>query len=561
MFITDIRSSNREGTHLVMSLCLAPGNTKTYVIVAIALLVSLALVLDQNVKAGPPEYERYVHTFVSSTINWTYMEKPLFAVTINESQVDIGQNWSIVCPLEASHSYHVYCYGRWVNTNSTPKTDYDVYVYNPLGELEGYHTEAAGLPEHLGTTTSDPTFTPRHSGNYTFVVSNDPRESNGAEQATFMIIESAECNEWHERYIEGKDASDEPLFNTSWAYDFWTEKAYVEVFVDVPDSLDMYEARLYLMSDNRTVNRTVLNEVPLAWEPGLRGEHNSTLGGYSLESREYRGVAYASCEQYGQDMFLNFNASRVGNGLYHLVLIGEAGKGTVKFLVKTEFGTAALLPSVVPGRVYPQNETIVAYVTNGTNLTSASLYYSSDGWKNVSAVNMEIVEGRTCNATIPGQATGYSVAFKVEVTDILRNLLGANGSYTVKYASTISLSAERETITAGESIKVNGFMTPGAKGKSVTVIFSAQNTSKEVIAYTDADGAFAASLQTENITTWEIAARFDGDSTTYSSLSTYLTVKVEEPTFLAKYSLYLGGGIGTIIGFAGLVVYLKKFRQ
>ncbi len=52
---------------------------------------------------------------------------------------------------------------------------------------------------------------------------------------------------------------------------------------------------------------------------------NNLVGGYNLESKEYRGVAYASCEFYGQDMFLNFTSPFPGKNLYHLVFIGEVG--------------------------------------------------------------------------------------------------------------------------------------------------------------------------------------------------------------------------------------------
>jgi hypothetical protein len=38
-------------------------------------------------------------------------------------------------------------------------------------------------------------------------------------------------------------------------------------------------------------------------------------------------------------------------------------------------------------------------------------------------------------------------------------------------------------------------------------------------------------------------------------------VRVDEPTFVMKYSLYLGGGIGGGVAIAGIAVYLKKYRQ
>ena len=181
------------------------------------------------------DYTNYVHNYVNSaTGNYTMIEKPFFPVMINNSQIPIGGNWTIIAPLQAAHNYHVYCYGAWVNTSSAAKTDYDIYVFDPQGTLESSHTEAAGFPEHLGTTTNDSLFTPKQSGNYSFVIKNDPRESEGSQQATFMIIENLELDKWHTLYIEGKDSGSSPSFHTSWAYEFVTNASKVELYIKVP---------------------------------------------------------------------------------------------------------------------------------------------------------------------------------------------------------------------------------------------------------------------------------------------------------------------------------------
>ena len=87
------------------------------------------------------EYTNYVHNFVNAEGNCTYIEKPMFPVLINSSQIPIGENWTIICPLQAGHNYHIYFYGAWINTSSTAKTDYDIYVYDPTGKL-GKHTHS-----------------------------------------------------------------------------------------------------------------------------------------------------------------------------------------------------------------------------------------------------------------------------------------------------------------------------------------------------------------------------------------------------------------------------------
>ena len=533
-------------------------------LVALVVIVFLTLVaagLDFGAKGqNSLEHERYVHTYLNSGIlgNWTYMEKPMFPVFLNDSEVQIGYNWSVVCPLRANHSYHVYCYGEWIDWDWEPQTDYDVYVYDPFGEMEGYHTESAGFPEHLGTSVDEAFFVPRFSGNYTFVVENDPRESNGSEQATFMTIETVECNVWHDHYVKGKE-NELPVLETSWAYEFVTESQHIEVLVRVPENLDMYEARLYLMANPQEDMGSILNDVPLAWEPGLYGERDDMFGGYNLESREYRGLAYASCEFHGEDMFVSFTSPYPGKSLYHLVLIGEVGSGTIEFVVKTEFGNACLKPSIVPGRVYPLNDTVVAYVSNSTDLKNVTLQFSTDGWKNVTALDMEISNKRTCRTVIPGQAAGTFVSYKVEASDVLENVLVAYGNYSVKHPSVLNLTMISEAVYLGENITVRGDLTPAAEGLPVAVYFTSANESKQITCYTFGNGTFAASFKPETLETWKVQAKFSEDEFRYESLSFQLTIRVEEAPFWVKYSLYIGGGIGGI-AVIGVIVYWRKSR-
>ena len=249
------------------------------------------------------EYNNYVHTYInSSNGNYTVLDKPMFPVMINSSQIQIGANWTIMCPLQEGHDYHVYCYGAWVNTSSAAKTDYDIYVYNPQGTLESSHTAAAGFPEHLGTTTDDSLFTPQQTGNYSFVIINDPRESQGAQQLTFMVLEALTCNEWHTAHIDGTDGNNKPDFDTCWAYEFVTNASQIDIYINVPDTLDMYEARLYPMSDSSSLS---INDYPLPWEPGLYGNISATtkVGGYNFENNGYRGVATLAASIWGNRCF------------------------------------------------------------------------------------------------------------------------------------------------------------------------------------------------------------------------------------------------------------------
>jgi len=491
----------------------------------------------------------------------TYLPKPMVPVFFNESQIPIGREWSIVCPLEANHSYHVYCYGEWVNLGPDPETDYDINIYDPLGEMKGYHTESAGLPEHLGTTVNDPFFVPDQTGNYTFVIVNDAIESNGTQQATFMIIEDPGCNVWHERYIEGEEDHDPFALNTRWAYELATESQFVEVYVKVPITLDMYEARLYLMADPQSQNISILNGVPLAWEPGLYGNrsgNNRVIGGYNPETKGYRGVAWASCEQYGETMFMNFTSPFLGENLYHLVLIGEVGSGKIEFLVKTEFNQTSLIPSTMPERVYPNDNVTIAYTSNSTSLEQAVLEYSTDSWKTVNELNMEIRD-RTCWGSIPGQTAGTLVSFAVEANDTLEDVLAANGQFSVKQPSILNVTTSQAEVRVGENVTISGSLLPRAGNMSIIVSAFSENSSKEIECNTLEDGTFTTSFKVETVGNWIVSARFNGNDSIYQTESYQLEIRVDEP-LLAKYSLYIFGGTGAATAIV-IVLYIRKLRR
>jgi hypothetical protein len=482
----------------------------------------------------------------------------MFPVMLSQFQIPIGQNWTIVCPLEANLSYHVYCYGKWIDKGSEPKTDYDIYVYNPNGKLEGYHTASAGVLENLGSAVDAAFFVPKYSGNYTFVIVNDPRESAAAQQATFMIIQNIQCNTWQEYYMHAENGS-WSISKNCWAYEFMSDSKRLEIYVKVPDSLDVYETRLYLMADPKTA--TVSNGVPLAWEPGLYGNKNGVIGGYDLEKGAYRGVAYASCENLGQDMLISFTTPYTGKNLYHLVLIGEKGNGTVRFLIKTIFN-ASLQASIIPNKVYSNENATVAYISKSTDLLNATLQYSTDNWKHTTNILMNIFGDRNCRTVIPRQSAGTLVKYIVNATDVLENVLVASGSYSVKSPSMLNISLTSEAIVIGGNITVSGYLTPAANHTLIMLYFNSANQSQNIVCYTTADGSFTGSFRPSTTGIWAVQARFSGDTSRYESLSQLSSIRVEEPAFIVKYGLYIGIGAGVAAAaIVGIVVYRKKWRK
>ncbi|MGB9135120.1 MAG: hypothetical protein WCC63_06025 [Candidatus Bathyarchaeia archaeon] len=506
--------------------------------------------------------QNWTYTYVNEPPygNWTYTRKPVAPMKINSSQIQIGANWTYVYTLTANRTYHVYCYGDWVDDGASPKTDYDIYVYNQLGELEGYHTEAAGLPEHLGTTVDEPFFTPSHTGNYTFVVRNDPRESQSTDAATFMTIENVEPNLWHTSFIEGKQ-DNETVENTCWAYEFRANSEQVEIRVQVPDTLDMYEARLYLMANPSRKEFTLLNGVPLAWEPGLYGQVDKDLGGYNLDSKGFRGEAYASCEDFGQDMLINYTAPYKGESLYHLVLIGESGAGNLSFRVKTNFGDSELKLTGPIGKVYTDNETIITAISNNSLLQQAFLQYSIDNW-NTSTFSEMTLSNRTCNATVPGQAAGVTVSYRVEAYDFLDNKMTINGTYTVKHQPQVNFTLNKETVTLGENVSIGGFVAPALNQSEarVKLIFKAANGTT-VEQYRPLQGSnFSTSFKPFSLGSWSFRVEFSGDRERHDGVSITVSFIVVEPSFIVKYSMFIYAGVGITIA-ALIVVFLIRRRQ
>jgi len=501
------------------------------------------------------EYTKFVENFVNTQGNCTYIEKPMFPVLINNNQIPIGGNWTIICPLTAGLNYHIYFYGSYINTSSVAKTDYDVYVYDPQGNLESTHTQSAGLPEHLGTNVTVPLFTPTMTGNYTFVITNNPVDSQSAQEATFMIIENLPTDQWFTTYIEGTN-DDNTAFNTNWAFEFETNASTVELYVQVPNTLDMYEARLYLMNNAQS---PTLDNFPLPWEPRLYGNLSGSVGGYNFEPNSYRGVAFASCEYMGEPMFLNYTSPNVGANLYQLVLMGEVGAGTVTFMLKTNFENGTLTPQTIPSMVYPGNATEIAYSANDS-LAAAQLNYTTDDWNSSNIIDMQI-SNQTCSATIPGQDAEAFVQYNVNATDTMETSWYASGNYTVKNPATLNINLAQNKIVVGQSAEVQGTLTPSLNDTEVDVQFTTANSAKILNCTTNSDGTFIANWKPSAPGTWAVMASTNETQSTFGAYSQQLTLTVASPPLYVRYSLYIIIGFVALMAIGGVAYFLTSRRS
>jgi hypothetical protein len=325
----------------------------------------------------------------------------------------------------------------------------------------------------------------------------------------------------------------------------------------------MYEARLYLMANPKAGMGETLNDLPLAWESGLYDETRQIYGGYNLESKQYRGVAYASSEFYGQDMLINYTSPVKGKSLYHLVFIGEKGAGKIDFLVKTEFGKASLTPVNPPSRVYPNNETTLTFISNATDLTSAALNYSANNRANYTALKMQLINNRTCTATIPGQPAGTTVEYEAEAKDVFENTLIYTGNYTVKYSSQLNITLKADSISIGDNITLTGLVTPPpSENITINLVFTSTNGTFKQTAYTQNNGTFTTSFKPATQGNWLVQATFKGNNMLYEGESLPIRFKVNPPSFLTQYAMYIYAGAGIGVGTTIMAaVYIKKRRE
>lgn len=528
------------------------------------ILTPIVLAATSNTQSGPvqltatTEYTNYVHNFVGPLGNCTYIEKPMFPVLIKNNQIAIGGNWTIICPLEEGHNYHIYFYGSYINMTSVAKTDYNLYVYDPQGKLESCHTQSAGLPEHLGTNVSTPLFTPLFTGNYTFVINNNLVDSESAQEATFMIMENLQTNQWYSTYMVGANCNS-PTFLTNWAYEFETNASTVDLYVKVPNTLDMYEARLYLMNNAQS---PTLDDFPLPWEAGLYGNLSSPVGGYNFEPNSYRGVAYASCEYMGQPMFLNYTSPNKGANLYQIVLMAEVGSGSVSFMIKTDFENATLSPLIIPSKVVPNNATQVAFTSPNDTLASAQLSYSLDNWNSSNTVDMQ-VSNQTCSGIIPGQKLGAFVQYRVNATDILMNSLEASGSYIVKETPAFNITIAKDKIMLGQNVEVQGAITPSplSNDSMVFVRFASTDTVRTLNCTLKADGTFDANWKPNSSGVWVVSASSSETQVTFAADSQSLTLTVGPAPLYVRYSLYLIIGFVALCAIGGVSYFISSRRS
>jgi hypothetical protein len=242
--------------------------------------------------------------------------------------------------------------------------------------------------------------------------------------------------------------------------------------------------------------------------------------------------------------------------LYYLVLIGEEGQGDIQYMIKTNFNKIILEPTKIISRIYPGQATNITYKTSGFNLEDANLSYSTNNWATTELIPMTI-SNQTCTATMPGQNAGLTVQYRINATDILKNPLSANGSYTVKTQPKLNITIAKDTVYVGQNITVTGTLTPSDYDSVVDLQFMSSTETQTVTCEVSSNGTFSGSFGPQTAGDWSVLANSQETNTVWNANSSQYIVTVNEPPIYVKYSLYIVIGLVAACAVGGAVYYFK----
>ena len=458
------------------------------------------------------------------------IEKPLDPVYINPDEtkpgiinvdLDIGETWNVIYTLEGGKRYHIFLVGEWVDFTD-PQTDYDIFTYSPYGE-ETWHTESAGIPEHVANDRLHQLFETDVTGSYTFEIVNDKRDSNGTDAAVFMLIEHVDTDTWYTQYFEGR-RNDKPVFYTTWSYEFTTDAPRVRVIVNVSDTLDMYEARLYPMANLMAGIGDDVWGIPVPFGSLLMGDTEydkttgTTYGGYNTTIEGYVDrELMASCEYKGEDMEILLEmpgalnqtiADNMTSISYYLVLIAERGQGDAEFYVQTDFTPPKITLVEPPEMGYASEETLIeASITSASEVRRVWADYTYDGGETWGTEELEPERGLYAGELPPFPA-GVHLSYTVHARDELGGVGTVDAGFPVKNRVTLSCEPSKSKVKMGESVEVRGTATPSVG--NVVLRFKNGDHEETVEVEPDALGTFRYTFKPSLMGEWNLQALFSG---------------------------------------------------
>lgn len=484
-----------------------------------------------------------------------YIGKPLDPIYINSidtkpgiitADIDIGGRQDIIYTLEKGKRYHIFLVGEWVNFIDS-QTDYDIFTYAPDGK-ETWHTESAGIPEHVANDKLHQLFQAAVSGSYRFEIVNDKRDSNGTDPAVFMLIEHVETDTWYTRYFEGR-RNEKPVFDTTWCYEFTTDAPRVRVIVNVSDTLDMYEARLYPMANlNAGIGHDIWG-IPVPFGRLLMGGTvydsgtDMTYGGFNTTIEGYVDKdLIASCEYKGEDMEILLEmpgalnqtiADNMTSISYYLALIAERGQGNAEFYIQTDFTPPKITLIEPPERGYASDETrIEASTSSVSDIKRVWVNYTINGGMTWGTKELRPAGGiYACE--LPPFPTGVYLNYIVHARDDLGSVGIVEAGFPVKNEVKLYCEPDRPRIMMGESVEVRGTATP--RVENVLLRLSNDDVVETIKVEPDAQGAFRYIFKPSLLGEWSLQALYSGNDLNFPASSDPVTFVSESiPTSMVS---------------------------
>ena len=461
--------------------------------------------------------------------------KPVNPIQINVNNVDTyiekasigipeGDEWTFRYDLEEGKRYHVYLVGDWISNATEPETDYDILITYPDG-TSWWNTESAGIPEQITNDENHQFFVPPSTGIYRFKILNDERDSSNTEAAIFMLLEHIDENTWYSCSLEGRDEStDEEVLFSGWGYEFNTIAQRIRVFVSVPDFLDMYEVRLYMMTNQDADMGYQIDGIGVPTGE-LILDFSGEYGGYSTFAIGERNVeAMDSCEASGRDMEFVFDTPNSNNGtsdiFYYIALIAEHGIGAVEFYVQTDFNGPEITLIDSPEFGFESKKTtITASVLDEGEVQRVWVEHEVDG-----EVGEEIelaFDGEYWIGSLPFFEGGDLVEYEVHATDVFGNENVLDSVLKIKREASIVCTLVDSNLIGNEIAEIKG--SSSLKSTPLNIIFTNGASSSSYDIVTDADGYFEFEFTPDILGQWTVYTEFEGDDETFNSQSDPVT--------------------------------------
>jgi hypothetical protein len=517
--------------------------TVKLLLATLLLAVTVSLVGTIDVSAIP---------FYPLTGNSTFLDKPGFPVEIQENQIQPGEVWTYFVPLKEGRTYHIYLIGEWVDLNDHI-TDYDIFLYKVKSSTYTHlssHTEAAGYPEQVSNDGQGQFYIPSSSGNYILCVRNDPKDSSSSQAATLMVIEHIVPNKFYSIRMEEPEVN-KTVPESSWAYEFNTSKPRIKVDIQVPDSLDMYEARFYPMANPDEEVGDLLDGVLTPWDTGLYGNLTGDYGGFNDDPQGYRHVdASDSCERSGEDMVIDYSTEENSTILYHLLYMAEIGKGSLRFRIQTDF-TAPNITAINPPK-YVITETdfdLSCEVLDESYINTVWLHYSVDGnetWRTLTAEQ----DGDIYHVSVPGQKGGITINYYWEAFDSLGNYGYSYHSAKAMTPTHLILNVEPSSIYGGEEVTSSGFL--GLPDMVLTLNYTLGDKVVQYNVTSDDKGSFDHVFSPNQVGNWNVTCEFTGDNTNWPSASESVMFEMSrKPTSINLNTSRRQIGLGDYVNVTG----------